>query len=112
MWLNFTAASIIKELGRPDILDIQVPYNDGSVGSVYEHLYRSVDFLYNFRGHHGLVRIWGGDWNDCMNTAGLEGKGVSVWLSIAWCRASDTFAELAEIYGNKDDAKQARQRCL
>ena len=110
VWLNFTAASIIKELGRPDILDIQVPYNDGSVGSVYEHLYRSVDFLYNFRGHHGLVRIWGGDWNDCMNTAGLEGKGVSVWLSIAWCRASDTFAELAEIYGNKDDAKQARER--
>ena len=110
VWLNFTAASIIKELGRKDILDIQVPYNDGTTGTVYEHLYRSVDFLYNFRGHHGLIRIWGGDWNDCMNTAGLGGKGVSVWLSIAWCRASDTFAELAEIYGNNTDAEQARQR--
>ena len=110
VWLNFTAASIVKELGRKDILDIQVPYNDGTTGTVYEHLYRSVDFLYNFRGHHGLIRIWGGDWNDCMNTAGLGGKGVSVWLSIAWCRASDTFAELAEIYGNNADAEQARQR--
>ena len=110
VWLNFTAASIVKELGRKDILDIQVPYNDGTIGTVYEHLYRSVDFLYNFRGHHGLIRIWGGDWNDCMNTAGLGGKGVSVWLSIAWCRASDTFAELAEIYGNNADAEQARQR--
>ena len=110
VWLNFTAASIIKELGRKDILDIQVPYNDGSVGSVYEHLYRSVDFLYNFRGHHGLVRIWGGDWNDCMNTAGLGGKGVSVWLSIAWCRASDTFAEIAELYDAPEDAELARRR--
>ena len=110
VWLNFTAASIIKELGRADILDMQVPYNDGSMGTVYEHLYRSVDFLYNFRGHHGLIRIWGGDWNDCMNTAGLEGKGVSVWLSIAWCRACDTFAELAEIHGRADDAAEARRR--
>ena len=110
VWLNFTAASIIKELGRKDILDIQVPYNDGTVGSVYEHLYRSVEFLYNFRGHHGLVRIWGGDWNDCMNTAGLKGKGVSVWLSIAWCRASDTFAEIAELYGEPEDAELARTR--
>ena len=110
VWLNFTAASIIKELGSRDILDMQVPYNDGSVGSVYEHLKRSVEFLYNFRGHHGLVRIWGGDWNDCMNLAGLAGAGVSVWLSIAWCRASDTFAELADIHGERGDAEQARQR--
>ncbi len=109
VWLNFTAASIIKELGRSEILDIQVPYNDGSVGSVYEHLYRSVTFLYNFRGNHGLIRIWGGDWNDCMNTAGLEGKGVSVWLSIAWYRANNTFAELAELHGNEKDAREARR---
>ena len=110
VWLNFTAASIIKELGRADILDMEVPYNDGSMGSVYEHLYRSVDFLYNFRGLHGLIRIWGGDWNDCMNMAGLKGKGVSVWLSIAWCRASDTFADLAEIHGSSKDAAEARNR--
>ena len=56
------------------------------------------------------MRIWGGDWNDCMNTAGLKGKGVSVWLSIAWCRASDTFAEIAELYGEPEDAELARTR--
>lgn len=110
VWLNFTAASIIKELGRPDILDIPVAYNDGSTGTVYEHLFRSVDFLYHFRGLHGLIRIWGGDWNDCMNTAGLNGKGVSVWLSIAWYRANATFTELAELYGKTDDANLARSR--
>ena len=110
VWLTFTASSIVKELGKKEILDIEVPYNDGSVGTIYEHLYRSVDYLYNFKGLHGLVKIWGGDWNDCMDKAGLEGKGVSVWLSIAWYRANKFFAELAEIYGKTEDAKLAFER--
>lgn len=110
VWLNFTASSIIKELGDLSILDREVPYNDGTVGTVYEHLFRSVDYLYNFKGHHGLVRIWGGDWNDCMNRVGMEGKGVSVWLSIAWYRANKFFTELAELYGRPDDARLAFAR--
>lgn len=110
VWLNFTASSILKELGRKEILDIEVPYNDGTVGTIYEHLYRSVDFLYNFRGLHNLIKIWGGDWNDCMNTAGKEGRGVSVWLSIAWYRASKFFAEIADIYGKPEDAALVRAR--
>ena len=110
VWLNFTAFSILKELGDKSILDIEVPHNDGTIGTIYEHLKKSVDFLYHFRGHHNLIRIWGGDWNDCMNTAGLQGKGVSVWLSIAWYRANKEFAEIAKIYGRLDDAKEAHTR--
>ncbi len=110
VWLNFTAFSILKELGDKSILDLEVPYNDGTKGTIYEHLKKSIDFLYHFRGHHDLIRIWGGDWNDCMNTAGLQGKGVSVWLSIAWYRASKEFAEIAKIYGRLEDAKEAHKR--
>ena len=110
VWLNFTAFSILKELGDKSILGIEVPYNDGTKGTIYEHLKKSVDFLYHFRGHHNLIRIWGGDWNDCMNTAGLQGKGVSIWLSIAWYRANKGFAEIAKIYGRLDDAKEAHKR--
>lgn len=110
VWLNFTAFSILKELGDKAILDILVPYNDGTQGTIYEHLKKSVDFLYHFRGHHDLIRIWGGDWNDCMNTAGLQGKGVSVWLSIAWYRANKEFAEIAKIYGKLDDTEEAHKR--
>ncbi len=110
VWLNFTAASVLKELGKREILDMEIPYNDGSVGTMYEHLFRSVDFLYNFRGIHDLIKIWGGDWNDCMNTAGLGGKGVSVWLSIAWYRANSFFADIAHIYGNYEHEELARAR--
>ena len=110
VWLNFTASSVLKELGRREILDIVVPYNDGTVGTIYEHLYRSVDFLYHFRGINNLIKIWGGDWNDCMDRAGIEGRGVSVWLSIAWYRANRFFAEIAKIYGNAEDEALALRR--
>lgn len=94
VWIPFTASAILKELGDKKMMDIPVPFNDGTVGSIYEHVRRSVEFLYNFRGYHDLIRIWGGDWNDCMNQAGLQGKGVSVWLSIAWYRANRMFGEI------------------
>ena len=110
VWINFTASSVLKELGRKEILDIEIPYNDGTVGTMYEHLYRSVDFLYHFRGLHNLVKIWGGDWNDCMDKVGMEGRGVSVWLSIAWYRANRFFADIARIYGKKEDEALAKER--
>jgi cellobiose phosphorylase len=63
-----------------------------------------------FKGLHGLIKIWGGDWNDCMNSAGLEGKGSSVWLSLAWCYANKLFGELAAMLGKTDDAAQSKAR--
>lgn len=104
VWLTFAVHNILMELGDLSLLEDVVPFNDGREASVYEHLYRSVDFLYRFTGHHGLIRIWGGDWNDCMDLAGMQGKGVSIWLSIAWYRACRMFVELARLTGHADDA--------
>ncbi len=111
VWLTFTAYYILNELGNhKELLCEQVPFNDKSVGSVYEHLKRSIDWLYNFKGLHGLIKIWRGDWNDCMDRAGKEGRGVSIWLSIAWYRANKQFAEIAEIMGDKEAVELSRLR--
>ena len=111
VWMTYAVNTIIKELGDPNLLYEAVKFNDTEEAfSVYEHIKRSVDFLYNFQGNYGLVRIWGGDWNDCVNNAGLKGKGVSVWLSIAWVRAGKMFAEVARMLGKEDDAKLALER--
>lgn len=107
VWPIFTAYAVVKELGSTDFLLKDVPFNDGSSASVYEHLKRSLQFLWNFTGHYGLIRIWGGDWNDCMNKAGLQGKGVSVWLSIAFVRAAKMFWQMANWMGNAADAAAA-----
>ena len=64
-----------------------------------------MEFLYNFKGARGMVRIWGGDWNDCMNNAGLKGRGESIWLSIAWYRANKMLIELAKLTGKDEHVK-------
>ena len=110
VWLTFTVNYIIRELGKPELLWEEVDFNDGTSASVYEHLRRSADYLYRFTGHHGLVRIWGGDWNDCMNGVGMKGKGVSIWLSIALVRALRQLAFLARLLGRKDDAEECEKR--
>lgn len=110
VWLTFTVYYIICELGDKSLLEEKVPYNDGSVATVYEHLRASVDFLYNFRGIHNLIQIWGGDWNDCMNLAGQNHRGVSVWLSIAWYRACRQFIELARFSGRESDAVEYEKK--
>ena len=110
VWLTFAVSTIIKELGKPELLNEVVKFNNGTEATVYEHCKRSVEFLWNFTGLYGLVRIWGGDWNDCVNFAGLEGKGVSVWLTIAWYRANKQFGEMASWLGRDDDKKAADER--
>lgn len=102
VWITFAAYSIVMELGDTALLSEEVKFNDGTSASVFEHLRLAVEYLYNFQGMHGLIKIWGGDWNDGMNGAGLEGKGVSVWLSIAWYRANKMFIELAKLSGRTE----------
>ncbi len=110
VWLADAVRSLVAETGDKSLLIEEVEYNDGTKGSVYEHVKKSIDWLYNFRGLYKLIKIWGGDWNDCMNAAGLQGKGVSVWLSIAWCGANDAFCELAEYLGKGNDVAQCKAR--
>lgn len=111
VWITFTVYAIVMEQGDAALLEEPVPFNDKSVGTVYEHMRRSVDYLFHFTGAHGLIRIWGGDWNDCMDEAGLKGKGESVWLSIAWCRAAKLLAKLAERVGKAEDAAWLQEAC-
>ena len=105
VWLPMTAHTLVMELGDMALLEEEVAFNDGTVATVFEHLRRAMQFLYNSQGLHGLIQIGGGDWNDGMNWAGLQGNGVSVWLSIAWYRANSLFIELAKLRGETELAE-------
>jgi len=50
-------------------------------------------------GEHGLVKIRGGDWNDSVNAAGLEGRGESVMVSCQLVLALTQAAELWDFLG-------------
>lgn len=102
VWLPFAAHTLVTELGDKELLREEVAFNDGTSATVFEHLRRAMQYLYDFHGENGLIKIWGGDWHDGLNWAGKEGKGVSIWLSIAWYRANKLFTELAEILGEAE----------
>lgn len=103
VWMTFAARTLLCETGDPALLETPIPFNDGSSASLYEHCRRALDFLYHFQGAHGLIRLWGGDWNDTLDHAGLEGRGESVWLSIAWYKAAREFMELARALNRPQD---------
>jgi cellobiose phosphorylase len=110
VWITYTVYNLVLETGDLSLLDIDVPFNDGSSASIYEHMKRAVDYLWNDRGMFGLCRIHEGDWNDGMRTIGKRGEGVSVWLSMAWSRANSQFRELAQLHGRDGDAALAEER--
>lgn len=46
-------------------------------------------------GEHGLCKLWGGDWNDCVNRGGLEGRGETIMGS---CQAVIMLKQSADLY--------------
>lgn len=99
VWITPMIHTIVNELGDVSLLEKEVGFNDGTTASVFEHCRLAVEYLYNFKGKNGLIKIWGGDWNDGLNKMGLKGDGVSVWLSIAWYRANKLFIDLCRMLG-------------
>lgn len=69
LWLVFSVAAYIKETGDFGILDALVPFSDNPAEQVLlmEHLRRSVGYVLNHLGPHGLPLIGRADWNDCLN---------------------------------------------
>ncbi|MBQ2676432.1 MAG: hypothetical protein IJF54_03395 [Clostridia bacterium] len=95
-WITPTINAYIKETGDVDFLNHPVKYLDEGEDTVWEHILTAMRFVSEDLGPHGLVKARDGDWNDSLNMIGLEGKGESVWTSIALHYALKNAAEIAE----------------
>lgn len=109
VWVPYTVVSYIKETGDVKFLDKQIEFHDGGKATVYEHALRAVRYIYSKRGQHGLPLIGHADWNDAYDAVGIKGKGESVWLGMALCRAASQMQELAEFIGDKKVAQEMKQ---
>ena len=120
-WIPATVLEYLYESGDVSVLDETIPYLKGDsyenaytqggfvpyvgteeVYTVFDHIQRAMDYLYRSRGKRGLVLFRHGDWNDSMNGVGLQGKGESVWLTIATVKAYNEFIEILNIYNKKE----------
>jgi len=129
VWLTQTVAAYIKETGDVDILKKRLPYlkdrwirgwdidpnhkggatTDGE-GTLFEHLWRNLDFTHHDVGAWGLPLIGHADWNDAIDAAGIKLKGESGWLGQALVRSQKTLAELAQLIGENDKAEELLKR--
>lgn len=110
VWLPYCVVSYIKETGDTEFLKKGYRFCDGGQSAtVYEHILRSVRYLYKTRGAHGLPLILKADWNDAYDHMGLNKKGESVWLGMALCRACRQIEDLAKFIGDKAVADEMRK---
>lgn len=110
LWLEFTLTAYLRETGDIAFLNEVYPFRDEGEGTVLEHMDRALDFLEKNKGEHNILLIKFGDWNDSLTGVGKEGKGESVWLSIAYAQALSEMAELAKFLGNTEKEKNYLDR--
>ena len=120
-WIPATVLAYLYESGDLSVLDEKVPYRKGDsyenaykpegflpyrgteeTYSVFEHVQRAMDYLYSSRGKRGLILFRHGDWNDSLDGVGLQGKGESVWCTIATIKAYNEFIEILDLSGKQD----------
>ncbi|MCQ2435730.1 MAG: hypothetical protein MJ101_02365 [Clostridia bacterium] len=127
-WLVFVTCKYIEITDDVNILKVRLPYLSSepltncevdryeTVGfsserdSLLDHLklaMRSTDKT----GQYGLMLFGGGDWNDGMNRAGINGKGQSVWLTFFAAVTASLMARLADRLGDVGYGRHLRSRC-
>ncbi|MCC7409269.1 MAG: hypothetical protein IT442_14480 [Phycisphaeraceae bacterium] len=109
LWLCYTANDYVKETGDKDYVLRQLPYRDGGVGPVWEHLLKGCEKAFTDVGPHGIPKIHQGDWNDSLSMVGEKGIGESVWIGQALCWALLELIDLFEGTGLQAQAKTARK---
>ena len=93
-WLLLCVANYLQKTKNYALLEEEIPYMDGGKGSVYEHLIKTIHFMWGDRGMFGLSLLGDGDWTDPINGPGRKGKGVSTWTSMAFVYGLKLFSEI------------------
>jgi N,N'-diacetylchitobiose phosphorylase len=114
LWIIASVCEFVKETGDLAFLEQMVPFADKGIGTVYEHLKRSLDFSAEQVGSNGICLGLRADWNDCLNLGG----GQSAMVSFMHYWALQEFIAAACFLGRKDDvqnytamARKVREAC-
>ncbi len=102
-WIIWSIIELIKETGDYSILDFNVEYQDGGMGTVVDHIKAAIGRLLEDRGPNGLVKIFFADWNDALNITN-DPDAESVMLTEQLCFALKEITVLMNLTGNYEYA--------
>lgn len=88
--------------GDYSILEKDYGYYDSNlIESGLTHLIKGMEYLLASEntGEHGLTKSRGGDWLDCLNSAGIKGRGETVMVSCQLVMCLKYLAEILEKLG-------------
>lgn len=87
----------IRETGKGEFLQQIIPYGDGKgEGTVFEHLWRALDFIYINRGKHGIPLVLDADWNDTLLLTGPNRAAESIFVGALYCWATNELVDLLQ----------------
>lgn len=127
LWLIMAVAAYIRETGDWDILDEPTPFDSkpGTEVPLYVHLQRSIQYVLDRIGPHGLPLIGRADWNDCLNlncfsdtpgqsfqtTMNKDGKvAESVFIAGLFILAVGEMIQMANHHGNHQEAEELHNK--
>ncbi len=97
LWLPMAIAMYIRETGDYSILKVKVPYLDVAkqpkivatkrTETIFKHLCDCLDYTIGNLSPRKLCKFNNGDWNDTLDYMGRQGRGESVWNTMALCYA-------------------------
>jgi len=123
LWLVLSVATYLKETGDWSILDEQLPYENtpGTEQPLIHHLKKSLQYIHERLGPHGLPLIGRADWNDCLNlncfsevpgesfqtTQNKEGKvAESMFIAALFVKVTKEFANILQQMEFFDESKK------
>lgn len=102
LWLVMDVYHMILEEGKLDYLFTELPYYDGGMDTVWNHIKKSIDFTRANLGERGFPLMLSSDWNDMLYKVCREGKGESIWTSMQFGTVLRMMAHLSQLMDEDD----------
>ncbi|MEI6602535.1 MAG: hypothetical protein WCL54_03510 [Clostridia bacterium] len=108
-WILMTAPALIKESGDFSLLEKVVPYFESDEsGTVWDHMLRTMRYMANDLGKHGLCNQHHADWNDGLEATAETGERESVMVTQQLCYGLLELIEIARRINKPEIAVEAQ----